>query len=340
MNKVISIPKYVLLPLFSMAFLCGTVIAKPLISPVGEYVLPAKAPEGLSGITWLSGNNYALIEDSGGIVHYMKIFAEGDSGTVTNVVFAGRRKVNGIIDGEGIAFDKKGKRLFISDESGPKIAIVDYKCESVPSWLALPTEFKQMRENKALEALSYDGNLKTLWTAAEDAMLCDGDISSAENEAVTRIYAFDMSVTNSPVPVMYRYKLDKAFGHKSEQVPMPSPFSGLVAMSAISANTLLVLERSCGIVGKEDGLDGEGLITSSLFVVDPSASKPGEIMEKELLWRHVSTMSNYEGMTLGPRLADGSRLLLLVADGDKSVSGRLTFQWAKALYALRIDNAE
>ena len=60
------------------------------------------------------------------------------------------------------------------------------------------------------------------------------------------------------------------------------------------------------------------------------------VLAKTLLWRGLVGRSNYEGMTLGPELADGSRALLLVADGDVTRKGRFSFAWRKSLLSFRL----
>jgi hypothetical protein len=65
-----------------------------------------------------------------------------------------------------------------------------------------------------------------------------------------------------------------------------------------------------------------------------AAARP-PVLAKTLIWRGLTGRSNYEGMTLGPELADGSRVLLLVADGDVTRKRRFSFPWRKALLSFR-----
>ena len=67
-----------------------------------------------------------------------------------------------------------------------------------------------------------------------------------------------------------------------------------------------------------------------------AAARRPPVLAKTLLWRGLVGRANYEGMTLGPALADGSRALLLVADGDVSRKGRFAFAWRKSLLAFRL----
>ena len=46
--------------------------------------------------------------------------------------------------------------------------------------------------------------------------------------------------------------------------------------------------------------------------------------------------ANYEGMTLGPELSDGSRALILVSDGDVTRKGAFAFPWSKRLLSFRL----
>ena len=64
-------------------------------------------------------------------------------------------------------------------------------------------------------------------------------------------------------------------------------------------------------------------------------ARPG-CLAKTLLWRGLTGRANYEGMTLGPELADGSRALLLVSDGDVTRKGAFAFPWSKRLLSFRL----
>lgn len=49
------------------------------------------------------------------------------------------------------------------------------------------------------------------------------------------------------------------------------------------------------------------------------------------LWSTDSTLANFEGMCLGRRLVDGSRVLLLVSDGDGHASERFAMFKLKSM---------
>ena len=216
--------------------------------------------------------------------------------------------------------------------------------------LPLPEFIRHARPNKSFEALSIDrpgsGYLPQfglpLWTANEDALTIDGPPSSATNAALVRIFSFiPMNASEAFHGDWWFYRLDAAQGGPIPGAGPDVPFNGLVGLAALGDGKLLVLERSCGLVQSNDG-GAPSLITSSIYFVDTSRAKPSSPtpLQKTLLWRQGFPFSNYEGITLGPKLDDGSRAVLLVADGDVSkarVGGiPVTLQWKKALFALKL----
>lgn len=72
---------------------------------------------------------------------------------------------------------------------------------------------------------------------------------------------------------------------------------------------------------------------TKIFIVNPAKTSQGTTLEKTLLtsWTTTDNMlsvlskgyfdfENYEGMCLGPRMADGSRLLILITDSQNRYS--------------------
>ena len=315
----------------------------PRLSAVCEYMLPSAAPEGLSGIAWLGDDRYALAEDSGGRIHTAAIGIDETTGAITNCVFTELRTVPNLADAEGIVCDRESGLLYVSDEAGAKI--LKLLPDASPIRVPLPDFFTHARPNKSLESLSgedsHHGAGFRLWTANEDALTVDGPPSSATNAPLVRIACIPPFAIKKNAGSWWFYRLDAAQGGPIPGAGNDVPFNGLVGLAALGDGRLLVLERSCGLVQGEDGAP-PSLITSSIYYVDTSRTKPRSPtpLRKTLLWRQEFPFSNYEGITLGPKLADGSRAVILVADGDVStarVGGMtLTMQWKKALFALRL----
>ena len=72
------------------------------------------------------------------------------------------------------------------------------------------------------------------------------------------------------------------------------------------------------------------LVDVRLYLVNPSNCQEGELLEKPLLTEFrtkinltARSFANYEGVCVGPRLADGRQLLLLVCDSQNQYHGYL-----------------
>ena len=331
------------LPLVALALLagCATHLPLPTLEPVGEFPLADDAPEGLSAITWIGRDNYAMAEDSGGRIHFARIGIDEVSGAITNCVFEKTAAVDGLVDAEGIAYDPAARCLYVSDESGPKILLLrlDGDLRS-GSPMYFPDFYRTVRGNKSLEALSVEirDDSPVIWTANEDTLRGDGPVSSATNSALVRIAAFPPITAKADAGSWWFYTLDRPVGKAIPGLNRHTPFTGVADIASLGCGRLLVLERSCGLIAEEDG--SAKLITISIHLVDTSSAKPGKTLGKHLIWTGSFDRSNYEGIALGPRLADGSRCVLLVADGDvmtaRIAGHEVSFPWRKALFALRL----
>ena len=119
--------------------------------------------------------------------------------------------------------------------------------------------------------------------------------------------------------------------------PLHAEFAALElhAESAEFAALELHAESAERAGGALDG-GGSGEAEPPTSARTAAAQRP-PVLAKTLLWRGLTGRSNYEGMTLGPVLSDGSRALLLVADGDVTRKGSFSFPWRKSLLAFRLD---
>ena len=74
-----------------------------------------------------------------------------------------------------------------------------------------------------------------------------------------------------------------------------------------------------------------------LYLIDPASQQPGEILKKTLLTEFRTkvnltrrSFANYEGICVGPKLADGRQLLILVSDSQNQYRHILK-DWFKPL---------
>ena len=317
---------------------------------------------------------YALVEDSGGRLHSATIGIDRGTGAITNAVVSPAGSIPGAADLEGVccgAVPVAGgtvPTLFASDERGPAIWAKAAFDASSPEWasLPLPESLRRCRFNRALESLALSPDGRILWTANEGPLPEDGPEPTAERGAKIRIYALPVSgllpKTNdsrpapasstqapaaSPTEPAFRfYELNAAAGGKMPH--LPAPFNGLAELCALPDGRLLALERSFGLRTRSPDDPRASLIAISIYLVDPLHTAPGAaprpsegsgrppVLAKTLLWRGLTGRANYEGMTLGPELADGSRALILVSDGDVTRKGSFAFPWAKRLLSFRL----
>ncbi|MEA5504628.1 5'/3'-nucleotidase SurE [Halotia wernerae UHCC 0503] len=193
------------------------------------------------------------------------------------------------------------------------------------------TQISGVYNNLAFESLTITPDQKTLFTATENALFQDGSRVSTTSGSRSRILQYNL-VSGQPEQE-YLYTTDAAVTPNPE-----TGFSdnGLVDLLAIdNRGTFLALERSFAVgVGNtikiyEVTLQGATDISSidslsSLSETQLAAIAPAQ---KRLLLNlndlnlptdanHPTGVDNIEGITFGPKLADGSQSIVLVSDNN------------------------
>jgi 3-phytase/alkaline phosphatase D len=241
------------------------------------------------------------------------------------------------LDPEGIVLVRPGF-LFISSEgdadaSPPIDPFVNRFNQRGKQTKALPvpdkflpdgTETWGVRDNLAFEPLTVTPNGKYLYTGVENALVQDGPPSTLDDETLSRVLQYEMM----------RGKPDKEFVFVTSTIPKPSDppgdfaDNGLVELAALdNAGTLLALERSYASgVGNtvklfETSIKGATDVSGmdALWDEGTGAAVPFEPMSKALVVDFADlgiSPDNLEGMTLGPKLPDGRRLLIVVSDNN------------------------
>jgi 3-phytase len=240
------------------------------------------------------------------------------------------------LDPEAIALTNDGT-VFITSEgeasaarlTNPFINEFNLTTGRQVSSLPVPRKFlpelgvSGIRNNLAFESLTITPNQRYLFTATENALVQDGPAASLTDESPARIIQYDL-VTGQPV---------QEFVYFTDPVAAaPNPagsFStnGLVELLAIdNTGTLLALERSFSTgVGNSIKLyqvQTQGAVdVSSLNSVN--GLEPDPAVEKKLLLDFADlgiTLDNIEGLTFGPKLADGRQSLIIVSDNNFSAT--------------------
>ncbi|GAB6975781.1 esterase-like activity of phytase family protein [Prevotella falsenii] len=300
-----------------------------------QHHFKATVPKGnYSGITWLGGNRYAVVSDkterSGFYIFTLDIdLNTGDIKQVVSDGFFGSLASNA--DEEGIAFHSDRNSLFIAHEADNTIYEYDLSGNLTGKALVVPAAFRNASHIYGLESLTYNAATHLFWTTTESTLETDGKQAAPMQllENRLRLQAFDESL--QPV-AQYAYKMDKSTVNK----PAMNYAMGVADMVALDNGMLLVLERELYVAPKKLG----SFVKNKLYSVDTNTAQQidsdnpltdaSPYMQKQLLaeWKTSLTLfrqdfANYEGMCLGPKLNDGSQVLILCADSQNQYGGIL-----------------
>jgi hypothetical protein len=199
----------------------------------------------------------------------------------------------------------------------------------LPSNLLMHATEKGPRQNGVLEGLSFARNFKQLYVNLEEPLYEDGPRAGlTDNNAWIRIYQFD--VASKKNLAQYAYKLDPvAYPAVPEEA---FKINGIPDILYVGDDQLIVLERSFST--------GRMPCTIKIFLADlrnagdismnPSliANPPVKPVVKKLLLNMDSLgvyVDNIEGVTFGPRLPNGNRTLVLVADNNFAAAEKTQF---------------
>ena len=282
-----------------------------------------------SGITWLSGNSYAVVDNSqkgGGILHFT--IGIDDYGDVDNVSM---RPAQGTVtstvtkrDGEGIAYVPSLGTLYVTSEKHQEILEYDLAGRETGKSLKVPEIFsaKAIAGNRGFEALTFNEATGLFWTTTEAPLTKDTFLPR-----ILRLQSFTIDGKPSERFLYQTGEPEKSSANASAYV------FGVPCMAALDDGRLLVLEREV-YVPKGNILDKvqKAFTRTDIYVVDPVHDTAG-ILRKSLVCSFRTgalDLANFEGMCLGPTLSDGRRCLVLIADSQKGAGG-LTQEYVKVI---------
>ena len=256
----------------------------------------------------------------------------------------------GSIDPEGIALSPR-KTVFISSEGDPSQDIApfigEFDLETGQKQLNIPIpnrylpdtaeKDKGVRNNLAFESLTInptglvDVDPFRLFTATESATIQD-DVEKADVNARIRLMHYGINPIGRPILIAeHLYLLDPA------SIDIIS--NGLTELLALKEEgNFLSLERTFGFTGA--GAKIFQVVVGNATDISNVSSLKEDITQirplKKKLLLDLSELGiyldNLEGMTFGPRLADGSRSLILVSDNnfnEEQITQFLLFRLAK-----------
>lgn len=259
------------------------------------------------------------------------------------------------LDAEGIA-TTRGGRLFVASEGigtrEPREppSIVEYtRRVNYIGRLQVPSKFippatgpitHGVRGNAAFESLTITPDETRLYTATETALAQDGEPATTGAGTLARILEYETDGAT--------FRPRREFAYPIEPLADPgfTPglfINGVVELLALGRSELLAMERG---YAEEDGGTGRRMNRIRIFKISLDGATDISTFEslrgrrgirpvvKRLLLdlaavpgftEELAVMDNFEGMALGPPLADGGRTLILVADDNFSARQRTMF---------------
>lgn len=212
--------------------------------------------------------------------------------------------------------------------------------------------------NYNFESLAFDSVHQYLWTIPESTLRKDGQPATPQNGLANRLRLMrlnwgkmkedsnkeeyseqESSKKDSRYVATYAYQMDQPSTHKKADVYV----MGVSELCALPDGQLLVLEREAFIPKIKIG----AFCKCKLYLINPLNSEEFSMKEKfssdtpflkkNLLveWKTGLSLSkrsfaNYEGMCLGPKLEDGSQVVILLSDSQDQYAGVLK-DWFKTI---------
>lgn len=212
--------------------------------------------------------------------------------------------------------------------------------------------------NYNFESLAFDSIRQYLWTIPESTLRKDGQPATPQNGLTNQLRLMRLdwgkmkenrnkeesseqvsSKKDSRYMTIYAYQMDQPSTHKKADIYVV----GVSELCALPDGQLLVLEREAFIPKIKIG----AFCKCKLYLINPLNSEEFSMKEnfssdtpflkKRLLaeWKTGLSLSkrsfaNYEGMCLGPKLEDGSQVVILLSDSQDQYAGVLK-DWFKTI---------
>ena len=212
--------------------------------------------------------------------------------------------------------------------------------------------------NYNFESLAFDSVHQYLWTIPESTLRKDGQPATPQNGLANRLRLMRLnwgkmkedsnkeeyseqvsSKKDSRYMTTYAYQMDQPSTHKKADIYV----MGVSELCALPDGQLLVLEREAFIPKIKIGafckckLYQINPLNSEEFALKEKFSSDTPFLKKRLLteWKTGLSLSkrsfaNYEGMCLGPKLEDGSQVVILLSDSQDQYAGVLK-DWFKTI---------
>lgn len=308
-----------------------TVIAQE-VTLLKQKAFPKTVSAGnYSGITWLGASRYAIANDKSPTAGFYLMTIETDS--ITGELLTVREDTfltSGLPnrDEEGICYMPESQTVFVSGEADQEIIEYNLQGQLTGRKLNIPEVFKTAYKNGGFEALTYQPKTHRFWTTSEFTLKADGEKPTIERKIKNRLRLQSFGDDLQPKE-QYWYDSDSTTIKKQKG----RSIVGVSGLAALDDGRIVVLEREMYFPKKQIG----SFSLVKLYVVNPSQQQPGEILSKTLLTEFRTKVNltrrnfaNYEGICVGPKLADGRQLLILICDSQNQYRGVLK-DWFKTV---------
>lgn len=307
-----------------------------------QRTFPDRIPAGnYSGIVYLGDSLYAVVSDKSANDGFFvfKITLDSLTGNVLdveNLGFRGDTDTDG--DVEAVAYVPETRMLYIARETDNIVRAYSLEGQRMDRTIAMPECYGRATHNYGLESLSYNAATRMFWTCNESTLQGDGQQADAVNGVRNRLRLQSFDADFRPLH-QYAYLMDKPESTRKAYLYG----MGVGEVLALSDGSLLVMEREFYTPPAKLG----AYVSNKIYRVVPSAAVPVEhvdrldahspYMNKQLVaaWRTTLTLfrheiANYEGMCLGPKLNDGSQVIVLVSDSQNQAGGVMK-DWFKTI---------
>ncbi|CAM3876591.1 esterase-like activity of phytase family protein [Flavobacterium sinopsychrotolerans] len=241
-----------------------------------------------------------------------------------------------------LIWSSEGARVITAEKEvlqNPSLNFMDLKGDflgnvTVPENLKMQQLEKGPRNNGTLEGITFDKKYKNIYTNIEEPLFEDGEQANTSKGGLIRFYQFDAKTKKNTAQ----------FGYQLEPIAREPNPKGTFAVNGVSAiqyygkNQLLVVERSYST--------GTQACTVKVFLCDlkkatnvknyPTLQNQKlELTSKKLVLNMDDLgifIDNIEGLTFGPKLANGNPSIIFVSDNnfsDKQKTQVLMFELVK-----------
>ncbi|MDB5847784.1 MAG: hypothetical protein JWP29_1536 [Rhodoferax sp.] len=207
---------------------------------------------------------------------------------------------------------------FVREMSGSGAYVRDY---AVPAMFHMSAADTGPRGNLVFEGLAFTPDRKQLVVATEGALFADGPTPTVDAGSVSRFTVYHRDT--GAAAAQYAYPIDKI-----QATPVPATafsVNGPTEILAVTNTKFLVLERSfsVGVEGNQVRLyevDTAGatdvLNTPALVGASYKPLSKRLVLNFNTLATQLGGIANLEGLTFGPKLANGHDSLVVVADDN------------------------